>query len=343
MTVRGFHIGRFLQTYAVLIMIVFLVIALSTLSENFLTVRNLLNILNQNAPLAIMASAMTLVIIAGGFDLSVAAIFSMGSVMSAWIALHVDPYLGLFLAPFIGLILGTMNGVVINALRVHSFLATIATSLIFKGVAIVISDGRLISVRLDTFTWLGRDKAGGVFIAVWIMAVFAIVLTFALTRTAFGRRVFAVGGNEEAAVLSGIRTDRVKTATFAIAGFAAGLASIIADLARGARAGGGRAGHGAAGHRRRDPGHLAPASTAARARCGAASAASSCWRSSATGFSHPERRSLLPRPHHRAGHPRHAIGISAGGQRGGEPPLPAVTASPRYPGGDASLLAEAGG
>ena len=103
MQVKGFHIGRFLQTYAVLIMIVFLVIALSVMSENFLTPRNLLNILNQNAPLAIMASAMTLVIIAGGFDLSVAAIFSMGSVMSAWIALHVDPYLGLFLAPFIGL------------------------------------------------------------------------------------------------------------------------------------------------------------------------------------------------------------------------------------------------
>ena len=228
MIIKGFHIGRFLQTYAVLIMIVFLVIALSTLSENFLTVRNLLNILNQNAPLAIMASAMTLVIIAGGFDLSVAAIFSMGSVMAAWIALHVDPYLGLFVAPFIGLILGLMNGVVINALRVHSFLATIATSLIFKGVAIVISDGRLISVRLDTFTWLGRDKVGGVFIAVWILAVFAMILTFTLTRTAFGRRVFAVGGNEEASVLSGIRTDRVKTATFAIAGFAAGLASIIA-------------------------------------------------------------------------------------------------------------------
>ena len=228
MIIRGFHIGRFLQTYAVLIMIVFLVIALSTLSENFLTLRNLLNILNQNAPLAIMASAMTLVIIAGGFDLSVAAIFAMGSVMSAWIALHVDPYLGLFVAPFIGLILGTMNGVVINALRVHSFLATIATSLIFKGVAIVISDGRLISVRLDTFTWLGRDKLGGVFIAIWILVAFAAILTFVLNRTTFGRRVFAVGGNEVAAVLSGIRTDRVKTATFAIAGFAAGLAAIIA-------------------------------------------------------------------------------------------------------------------
>ena len=95
----GFRPGRFLQTYAVLIMIVLLIVTLSILSDSFLTFRNLLNILNQNAPLAIMASAMTLVIIAGGFDLSVAAIFAMGSVTSAWIALHVDPYLGLFLAP----------------------------------------------------------------------------------------------------------------------------------------------------------------------------------------------------------------------------------------------------
>ena len=223
-----FHFGRFLQAYAVLIMIAVLIGALSLLSESFLTYRNLLNILNQNAPLAIMASAMTLVIIAGGFDLSVAATFAVGSVTSAWIALHVNPYLGLVLAPFVGLALGTLNGVVINALRVHSFLATIATGLIFKGVAIVISDGRLISVRLDDFIWLGRGKFLDVFNAVWIMVAFALVLTFLLNRTTFGRRVFAVGGNEEAAVLSGIRTNRVKTATFAIAGFAAGLASIIA-------------------------------------------------------------------------------------------------------------------
>ena len=223
-----FRLGRFLQAYAVLIMIAVLIVALSFLSDSFLTYRNLLNILNQNAPLAIMASAMTLVIIAGGFDLSVAATFAVGSVTSAWIALHVNPYLGLALAPLVGFGLGTLNGVVINALRVHSFLATIATGLIFKGVAIVISDGRLISVRLDDFIWLGRGKFLDVFNAVWIMVGFALILTFLLNRTAFGRRVFAVGGNEEAAVLSGVRTDRVKTATFAIAGLAAGLASIIA-------------------------------------------------------------------------------------------------------------------
>ncbi|GAB5504880.1 MAG: ribose ABC transporter permease [Rhizobiaceae bacterium] len=219
---------RFLQDYAVLVMIVVLMIALSMLSDSFLTPRNLINILNQNAPLAIMAAAMTLVIIAGGFDLSVGSIFAMGAVTSAWIALNVDPYLGLFVAPVVGLLLGTVNGVVITTLKVHSFLATIATSLIFKGIAIVLSDGRLIPVRMDEFTWLGRDRIGGVFIAVWVMIAFAAALTFVLNKTVFGRKVFSVGGNEEAAILSGIRTNRIKIATFALAGLAAGLASAIA-------------------------------------------------------------------------------------------------------------------
>ena len=223
-----FKFGRFLQGYAVLIMIVLLMAALSMMSESFLTFRNLLNILNQNSPLMIMAAAMTLVIIAGGFDLSVGSIFAMGAVSSAWVALHVDPYLGLLVAPLIGLVLGLVNGIAITFLNVHSFLATIATSLIFRGIAIVISDGRLIPVRMDEFTWLGRDKLGGVFVAVWATVIFATLLTVVLNRTTFGRRVFAVGGNEEAAILSGIRTNRIKIATFAIAGLAAGLASAIA-------------------------------------------------------------------------------------------------------------------
>jgi ribose transport system permease protein len=217
----------FLQSYAVLILIIVLVTTLTLLSDSFLTVRNVLNILNQNAPLAIMAAAMTLVIIAGGFDLSVGATFAMGSVSSAWIALNVDPYLGLALAPFIGLGFGILNGIVITRLKVHSFLATIATALIFSGTATYLSDGRLISVRLEEFVWLGRGSFLGVFNAIWIMLIFAGALTFLLTRTTFGRRVFSVGGNIEAAILSGIRTERVRIATFAIAGFAAGLASII--------------------------------------------------------------------------------------------------------------------
>ena len=221
-------LARFLQSYAVLIMIVVLMVALTLMSDSFLSAQNLLNILNQNAPLAIMASAMTLVIIAGGFDLSVGAIFAMGAVVSAWVALHVDPVVGLLLAPFVGLLLGMANGLVITLLNVHSFLATIATSLIFKGIAVVMSDGRLIAVRTDTFTWLGRDKLGGVFVSIWVMVAFALLLSFILNRSSLGRQILAVGGNQEAAILSGIRANRVKVVTFAAAGFAAGLAASIA-------------------------------------------------------------------------------------------------------------------
>ena len=223
----GHKVAAFLQTYAVLVIGVILIVMLSLLSDSFLTLRNLQNILNQNAPLAIMASAMTLVIIAGGFDLSVAAIFAVAGVTAAWVALNFDPYVGLLVAPLVGAALGLVNGVVITRLNVHSFLATIATSLVFKGVAIVISDGRLIPVRIDEFTWLGRDKFLGVFIAVYVLVAFALILTFLLNRTTLGRKIFSVGGNEEAAILSGIRTDRIKIATFVIAGLAAGLAAAI--------------------------------------------------------------------------------------------------------------------
>ncbi len=107
---------------------------------------------------------------------------------SAWIAVNDDPYVRLMMAPVIGFGLGVLNGLTITVLNVHSFLATTATSLIFKGVAIALSNGRLIPVRLDEFTWLGRDRIGGVFVAVWIMVAFALTLTVLLNRATFGLR-----------------------------------------------------------------------------------------------------------------------------------------------------------
>jgi len=221
-------VARLLQKYAIAVMVLTLMTALTIMSDSFLTVQNLMNILNQNAPLAIMAAAMTLVIIGGGFDLSVGAIFAVASVSAAWVALNVDPLVGLAVAPLVGLLLGLVNGVTITYLNIHSFLGTLATSLVFRGIAILITGGTLIPVRLPEFTWLGRGRIGVVYIAVIVLIIFAVALMVLLNRTTFGRKIFAVGGNEEAAILSGIRTRNVKIATFAIAGVAAGLASAIA-------------------------------------------------------------------------------------------------------------------
>ena len=202
-------------------------IILTLSSEAFLTPRNLLNILNQNAPLAIIASALTLVIIVGGFDLSTAAIFAVASVTAAWIAINYNPYIGLLVAPLIGMVLGYLNGIIITSLKVHSFLSTIATSLVFRGMAILITGGFLIPVRMKEFTWLGREKIFDIHVAVYILLVFAIISTFILNRTTIGRYIFAIGGNEDASILSGIKVNLVKIFAFSFCGFASGIAAAV--------------------------------------------------------------------------------------------------------------------
>ena len=222
-----FNFFDFLRTYAVLILIVLLMIILTLSSEAFLTPRNLLNILNQNTPLAIIASALTLVIIVGGFDLSTAAIFAVASVTAAWIAINYNPYVGLLVAPLIGMVLGYLNGIIITSLKVHSFLSTIATSLVFRGMAILITGGFLIPVRMKEFTWLGREKIFNVHVAVYVLLVFAIISTFILNRTTIGRYIFAIGGNEDASILSGIKVNLVKIFAFSFCGFASGIAAAV--------------------------------------------------------------------------------------------------------------------
>jgi len=137
----------FLREYAVLILLAALFITLSVASDSFLSVSNILNILNQQAPLAIVAVAGTLVIISGGFDLSTGAIFAIANVMAAWIAVNLgNVWVGLAIAPVIGLVLGAINGTLITKLHIHSFLATLASSLAFRAIAVLVTGGALISL-----------------------------------------------------------------------------------------------------------------------------------------------------------------------------------------------------
>jgi len=224
---KRFDIGDFVRQYGVLIIIAIMLVGLSMLSPSFLTPRNLFNILNQSTPLFIIACALTLVIIGGGFDLSTGAIFGVASVSAAWLAINVDPLVAIIAAPLIGLALGSINGIIITAFNVHSFLVTLATSLVYRGMAILITNGKLIPVRVEEFAWLGRAKLDLVNVAVLVMFGFMAIMMFVLNRTTLGRAIFAVGGNEEAALLSGIRTNLVKIITFAVSGGAAGLAGVI--------------------------------------------------------------------------------------------------------------------
>ncbi len=219
------------REYGILVIIALLLIGLTFASDSFLTPRNLLNILNQSAPLAIIACALTFVIIGGGFDLSTGAIFGVAAVSAGWIAVNVDPMLAIIIGPVIGMVLGVVNGVIITAFNVHSFLVTLATSLVYRGIAILVTDGKLIPVRIPEFSWVGRGRVSllglEMNVAVLVMLAFMVLMMFVLNRTVFGRAVFAVGGNPEAALLSGIRTKLIIVTTFAMSGIASGLAGVI--------------------------------------------------------------------------------------------------------------------
>ncbi|UXN75863.1 ABC transporter permease (plasmid) [Devosia sp. A8/3-2] len=223
-----FVLSDFLREYGILIIIALLMIGLTPVSPSFLSSRNLLNILNQSAPLALIAAALTPVIISGGFDLSTGAIFGVASVSAARLAVNVDPTPGMIAGPLLGMMLGVINGLIITGFNVHSFLATPASSMVYRGIAVLITGGALIPVRMEEFTRLGRGRVGVVNVAVLILLVFTVAMMVLLNRTTFGRRVIAVGGNEEAAILSGVRTKLVRIACFGLTGFAAGPAGIIA-------------------------------------------------------------------------------------------------------------------
>ncbi|WP_051130892.1 ABC transporter permease [Nesterenkonia alba] len=128
-TLDATYVLLFLRDYAVLILIALVCLGLAFAHPAFFSTGNMLNILNQNVPLAIIAAAGTFVIISGNFDLSTGAIFSVGSVLAAWVAMQTEhAWFGLLMAPVIGLILGVLNGFAITTLKVHSFLATLAMS-----------------------------------------------------------------------------------------------------------------------------------------------------------------------------------------------------------------------
>jgi ribose transport system permease protein len=121
-----------------------------------------------------------------------------------------------------------VNGLITTGLKVHSFLATLATSLVYRGLAVLITGGSLISLTSnERFAVLGRGRIGEINYAIFILVFAFVAMSFLLDRMVLGRYVYAVGGNREAAVLSGIRVARIQVLTFALSGFASGLAGAI--------------------------------------------------------------------------------------------------------------------
>jgi ribose transport system permease protein len=216
------------RDYGIVASFVLLFGVLSIASPVFLTQRNILNVLDESAQVGIMACGGTLVFIAGGFDLSIGAVFALAGIVA------VDASLGGLPAPaalvvgvLVGLGVGTLNGVLTTVGRINAFIATIASEFVFRGVALVVTGGFLVTVVDPGFGVPGQGKLVGVDYQVLVWLVFAIACSLLLSRTVVGRYIYATGGNAEAARLSGVRVWLIRGTAFAISGIAAALAGVL--------------------------------------------------------------------------------------------------------------------
>jgi ribose transport system permease protein len=197
-------------------------------SGPFFSVTNLTNSLDQQASTLAIAAAGTLVLVAGGIDLSVGAIYGLCAVVSGNLAEHHSPVLAIVATLLVGLGVGIINGVIVAFFRINALIATLAMSFVISGVALKVSGGNLIVLSQNSgFYKFANTYYWSVPSAVWIVFVFSVVLGLLLWGTNFGRYVVASGGNAEAARLAGVRVNQIRIITYALSGLAAGLGGVI--------------------------------------------------------------------------------------------------------------------
>ncbi|OCG01208.1 ribose ABC transporter permease [Gilliamella sp. wkB112] len=219
-----------------LITLLVLIIFVSCLSDNFFTLNNFFNILQQTSINAIIAVGMTLVILTSGIDLSVGSTFALaGAITASMIGLDISPFIAIAASLTLGAVLGAFSGVIIAKGKLQAFIATLVMMLILRGVTLVYTKGSPISTgnndNSEFFEWFAFGQVFGIPVPIVIMVIVFAAAWYLLKYTRLGRYIYALGGNETATRLSGINVDRVKVIVYAISGLLCALASTI-EVAR---------------------------------------------------------------------------------------------------------------
>jgi ribose transport system permease protein len=205
-----------------------LFIALSIASPNFLTSTNLSSVVRQTAVINIMALGMTLVIISGGIDLSVGSILALAGLLGTRaMERHAGIPAGMLIGVFMGTLCGFANGAMITFLRINPFIVTLGTMGIFRGLALIVSNGLPVHDIPPSFSYLGEGSLLGVPFVLWILLVCALAMHVLLEHTRLGRYAFAIGSNPDAAFYAGVPVRFHTIAVFSIAGLLTGLAGMI--------------------------------------------------------------------------------------------------------------------
>ena len=208
---------EFFDKYRSLIALALLVVVVSILSPSFLTTKNIFNVLRQTSVNAIIAAGMTFVILTGRIDLSVGSILAIsGAVCASMLVSGTNMIIAIIVALAIGAVVGFLNGFIISKGKLQPFIATLATMTVFRGLTLVFTDGKPITLG-----------SGDLATPAIIMIVVFLVCGYVLNNTTMGRHTYALGSNEDAAKLSGLNTDKIKIAVYTISGILAAVAGII--------------------------------------------------------------------------------------------------------------------
>lgn len=228
------RVGDFGPTYGALFALVLLLIGNALFTPNFATVSNLWNVLQLVSTTALVAVGMTMVIATRGIDLSVGSVMAIASAVGA-VSLGRGVSIAILFALVVACGVGALNGALISGFRIQPIIVTLAMLITGRGVAQVISNGgQLIPFSSPRFEYLGRGFIGPVPVQVVIMVIVVAAAIFVMRATSFGRYVVAVGGNEAAARLAGVKVHRTKIAVYALSGLLAGLAGLIETARLGA-------------------------------------------------------------------------------------------------------------
>ena len=205
-----------------------LFVALSIASPHFLTNTNLSSVVRQTAVINIMALGMTLIIIAGGIDLSVGAILAFGGLMGTMAMERGYPILaGIFIGAFAGMLWGVVNGFLATRLNVNPFIVTLGTMGIARGLTLIVSNGLPVHQIPQRFSFLGEGNLLGVPFVLWIVVACALAVHVILEHTRLGRYAYAIGSNPDAAYYAGIPVAFHTTVVYAIGGLLTGLAGMV--------------------------------------------------------------------------------------------------------------------
>lgn len=229
---KNLDLKEILIKYKSLVGLLALIIVVSILSPSFLSIKNIFNILRQTSVNGIIAAGMTFVILTGGIDLSVGSILAIsGAICASLLSSGQNIFVAVIAALVVGTVVGFLNGFIITKGKLQPFIATLATMTVLRGLTLVFTDGKPITLGSGdlalNFGKIGGGKILGIPTPALIMIVIFICCACILKYTQMGRYTYALGSNEEATKLSGINTDKVKIAVYTICGILAAVAGII--------------------------------------------------------------------------------------------------------------------